>query len=172
MLDDGTVDETLDDATVDDDSTTTVAELFKTKVVTQRLFHTNSGSGEPESHGPSTPHSVGKRRKLAEESTPNASLLSLSTILIERVSTLLRPPDFRSFAMICAEMHHALGRVAPGMTASVARGALELRDFQASNVRILTRQLLGELHLSQAVAQPVQSMDRRSVRLPPGGRQG
>ena len=69
MLDDGTVDETLDDATVDDDSTTTVAELFKTKVVTQRLFHTNSGSGEPESHGPSTPHSVGKRRKLAEEST-------------------------------------------------------------------------------------------------------
>ena len=143
MLDDGTVDETLDDATVDDDSTTTVAELFKTKVVTQRLFHTNSGSGEPESHGPSTPHSVGKRRKLAEESTPNASLLSLSTILIERVSTLLRPPDFRSFAMICAEMHHALGRVAPGMTASVARGALELRDFQASNVRMIPVIMLG-----------------------------
>jgi len=142
-----------------DEPTTTVVELFKTKVITPRLFHTNSGSGEPEAPGPSTASAgpstasagpstasgvtssaAGKRHKSTSE---QPLLLSLPTIVLERVSSKLRPHDFRSFAMLCAEMHHALGRIAPGMTASAARGALELRDFQASNVRILTEQLLG-----------------------------
>ena len=120
----------------------TIADLFSTEIVTPQLFCREGDDDEARAQpAPPAAANPGPRRTKAGKSS-TLLLLNMPTVVLQRISTKLRPHQFRSVSTTCKELHTTLGRMAPGMTAAATRGALELRRFQGSNVRILTRELL------------------------------